>query len=43
MKKIAEMIADFALVTAKEAAGAASQWAQCQPEEPAELKAMIEE
>ena len=42
MKNLSELLATLALKTAKEAAGAASQWAMCQPEEPAELKNIIE-
>ena len=42
MKSISEILASLALATAKEASGAASQWAMCQPEEPKELKTISE-
>lgn len=42
MKAVSKLVANAALVTAKQAAGAASQWLLYQPKEPKELKAMVE-
>lgn len=41
MKTVSKLIAQIALLTAKSAAGSASQWCQCQPKEPHNLKDMI--
>ncbi len=41
MKKIAQLIANIALIAAKSAAGAASEWNAYQPKEPAMLKKIV--
>ena len=41
MKLLSKVIAKAALISAKKAAGQASQWYQYQPREPKELKNMI--
>ena len=41
MKLIPKLIAKVAFLSAKEAAGKASQWYQYQPKEPVELKKML--
>ena len=41
MKAISNLIAKAAMISAKKAAGNASQWLQYQPKEPVELKKML--
>ena len=41
MKLLSKVIAKAALISAKKAAGQASQWYQYQPREPKDLKNMI--